>query len=83
MLVINPDECIDCGVCEPECPADAIRPDGDKSQDLTRWLKVNDVFSRQWPQVTTARPHADDAKQYDGEPNKFDRYFSVKPGQGD
>ena len=29
MLVIHPDECIDCGVCEPECPADAIRPDGD------------------------------------------------------
>ena len=29
MLVIHPDECIDCGVCEPECPADAIRPDTD------------------------------------------------------
>jgi ferredoxin len=27
MLVIHPDECIDCGVCEPECPVDAIKPD--------------------------------------------------------
>jgi ferredoxin len=27
MLVIHPDECIDCGVCEPECPVEAIKPD--------------------------------------------------------
>ena len=83
MLVINPDECIDCGVCEPECPADAIRPHTDKREDLTRWLKLNDEYSRAWPQVTKARPHDPLAKEYDGEPHKFEKYFSALPGQGD
>ena len=39
MLVIHPDECIDCGVCEPECPADAIRPDTEP--DLDNWVTFN------------------------------------------
>ena len=39
MLVIHPDECIDCGVCEPECPADAIKPDTEPG--LEKWLEVN------------------------------------------
>ena len=39
MLVIHPDECIDCGVCEPECPAEAIKPDTESS--LETWLKLN------------------------------------------
>ena len=83
MLVINPDECIDCGVCEPECPADAIRPHTDKREDLTRWLKLNDEYSRSWPQVTKARPHDPSAAGYDGEPHKLEKYFSALPGRGD
>src|SRR6266849_24235 len=43
MLVINPSECIDCGVCEPECPADAIKPDSDDG--LETWLELNANFS--------------------------------------
>jgi len=39
MLVIHPDECIDCGVCEPECPAEAILPDTDPGAEA--WLKLN------------------------------------------
>src|SRR5690606_32469666 len=39
MLVIHPDECIDCGVCEPECPADAIKPDTEPG--LEKWLQIN------------------------------------------
>ena len=39
MLVIHPDECIDCGVCEPECPVDAIKPDTEPG--LEQWLKLN------------------------------------------
>ena len=38
MLAINPDECIDCGVCEPECPIDAIKPE---SPDLLNWIEIN------------------------------------------
>ena len=45
MLVIHPDECIDCGVCEPECPADAIKPDTE--QGLEKWLEVNGEYAGQ------------------------------------
>ena len=45
MLVINPDECIDCGVCEPECPIDAIKSDADSSvEDKEKWLLINKSF---------------------------------------
>ena len=43
MLVIHPDECIDCGVCEPECPADAIKPDTESG--LEKWLEVNTEYA--------------------------------------
>src|ERR1700760_4357163 len=43
MLVIHPDECIDCGVCEPECPADAIKPDTEPG--LEKWLEVNTEYA--------------------------------------
>ncbi len=42
MLVINPNECIDCGVCEPECPAEAILPDTESG--LEQWLELNTSF---------------------------------------
>ena len=38
MLVINPEECIDCGVCVPECPVDAIK---EESPDLIKWIEIN------------------------------------------
>ena len=50
MLVINPNECIDCGVCEPECPAEAILPDTESG--LEKWLELNTTFSAQWPNLT-------------------------------
>ena len=57
MLVIHPDECIDCGVCEPECPADAIRPDTEP--DTEKWVEFNRKYSEVWPVlVTTPRPAA-------------------------
>jgi ferredoxin len=68
MLVIHPDECIDCGVCEPECPVDAIKPDTEPG--LEQWLKLN------------AEPPAD-AKEWEGKSDKFAQYFSPNPGEGD
>ena len=50
MLVIHPDECIDCGVCEPECPAEAIKPDTEPN--LEQWLKLNADMSQNWPNIT-------------------------------
>jgi ferredoxin len=81
MLVIHPDECIDCGVCEPECPVDAIKPDTEPG--LERWLQLNREFSEQWPNITVkkaADPEAEALKDVKG---KYEKYFSAKPGSGD
>ena len=50
MLVIRPDECIDCGVCEPECPVEAIKPDTEPG--LEDFLKLNADFAKIWPNIT-------------------------------
>lgn len=55
MLVIHPDECIDCGVCEPECPADAIKPDTEPG--LEKWLQVNADYAKSWPNITQKKNH--------------------------
>jgi ferredoxin len=80
MLVINPTECIDCGVCEPECPVDAIIPDNVEGAD--KWLYINEEYSAKWPNITEKRPDdvPSDAEEYALEPNKFERFFSEKPG---
>ena len=53
MLVIHPDECIDCGVCEPECPVDAIKPDTEPG--LEKWLELNRKYSETWPNITSKK----------------------------
>ena len=75
-LAINPDECIDCGVCEPECPAEAIVPDN--LDDGTKWLDINEKYSQTWPNITTKKESPADAKDYEGVENKFEKYFSEK-----
>src|SRR5215467_11037204 len=50
MLVIHPDECIDCGVCEPECPPEAIKPDTEAGMD--QWVELNRQYSESWPNIT-------------------------------
>ena len=52
-LVIHPDECIDCGVCEPECPAEAIKPDTEPGLD--KWLKINADYAKIWPNITVKK----------------------------
>lgn len=81
MLIIHPDECIDCGVCEPECPAEAIKPDTEPG--LEKWLEVNAEYAKSWPNITQKKDPPDDAKEFDGKPGKFEQFFSPKPGTGD
>ena len=50
MLAIKPDECIDCGVCEPECPIDAIKPDTEEG--ASDWVEHNTKFGNLWPNIT-------------------------------
>lgn len=81
MLVINPDECIDCGVCEPECPIEAIIPDTEGEAD--KWLELNREFSEKWPVITQIKPSPPDADEYKNVKNKYPDMFSKKPGDGD
>ncbi len=81
MLVIHPDECIDCGVCEPECPVEAIKADTESG--LVRWLELNAEYALKWPNITVKRDPPPDAKQFEGVENKFQSHFSPEPGEGD
>src|SRR5882757_7184865 len=81
MLVIHPDECIDCGVCEPECPADAIKPDTEPG--LEKWLEVNTEYAKSWPNITQKKDSPADAKEFEGMEGKYEKFFSKEPGSGD
>ena len=71
MLVIDPDVCIDCGVCVPECPANAIFPE---SEDLLEWIELNREKSKVWPVLAQKKPHTQDAKSFDGMQNKLEQF---------
>lgn len=81
MLVIHPDECIDCGVCEPECPAEAIVSDIDDR--AAKFLELNREYAEKWPNITQTKEHPKDAKDFEGVEGKFEKYFSPNPGEGD
>ncbi|MCF8495127.1 MAG: ferredoxin family protein [Alphaproteobacteria bacterium] len=81
MLVINPDECIDCGVCEPECPIDAILPDTDSRAE--NWLDLNKRYADLWPNLTRKRPPMPEAEEMKEVQEKLEKYFSPEPGEGD
>lgn len=71
-LVINPDECIDCGVCIPECPIGAIVKDDDKqTENLPFWIDLNTRLSEQWPNITKKKDALPDAAEWNGKPNKL------------
>lgn len=80
MLVINPDECIDCGVCEPECPAEAIHPD--TSEGMETWVEINRQYAGQWPNINRKGDAPADAQEWVGVGNKFEEHFSKNPGKG-
>ena len=63
MLVIDPDGCIDCGVCEPECPAEAILPD---TMVAEKWIRLNEDYSQKWPLITHSGEAPIDADAFDG-----------------
>jgi len=73
MLVIHPDECIDCGVCEPECPAEAILSDTEPEAD--KWLELNTKYSQVWPNISIKGDEPADADEYKGVEGKLEKYF--------
>jgi ferredoxin len=79
MLVIHPDECIDCGVCEPECPAEAIIPDTDARAE--RWLELNRDYAVKWPNLTRKIDQLPEADEMKDVADKM-KFFSAEPGKG-
>ncbi len=75
MLAINPDECIDCGVCEPACPAEAIQPGLDSN---IFWQELNRQLSSQWPNISIKKDPMDDAEKQKHEKDKI-HYLSKNP----
>lgn len=71
-MAINPRECIDCGVCVPECPVDAIVPDTDEDIDIIFWTNLNQRLSDKWPNIVNKKDPLSDADQWNGKPNKLD-----------
>lgn len=63
-LVINPDECIDCALCEPECPVNAIYSEDELPEDQQHFLKLNAELAQQWPNITVKKAAPPDAEEW-------------------
>lgn len=70
-LVIDPEECIDCTLCEPECPAEAIFAEDDLPEDQEHFLQLNAELAKQWPVITEVKEPLPEAKEWDGKPGKL------------
>jgi ferredoxin len=70
MLVIDPDECIDCTLCEPECPAEAIFSEDEVPADQKDFIPLNAELAKKWPVITEAGTPPADADQWDKKPGK-------------
>ena len=80
-LAINPEDCIDCGACEPECPTEAIFEEDDLPEKWHSYIELNAQYADEWPNITSkkdAMDKADDWKEVDEKADKF----SPDPGDG-
>ena len=72
ILVIDPDECIDCGLCEPECPVNAIYADMDTPADQQEFLELNNKLAKEWPVINEKKEPLEDAAEWDGKAGKLE-----------
>ena len=70
-LVIHPDECIDCALCEPECPIDAILSEDELPADQENFLELNAELAEVWPNITENKDAPADAADWEGKPGKL------------
>jgi ferredoxin len=71
MLIIHPDECIDCALCEPECPVDAIFSEDELPEDQKEFLAIATELVESWPNITERKDALPDAEKWNGVPNKI------------
>ena len=70
-MVIDPDECIDCTLCEPECPAEAIFAEDELPDGADNFIALNEELSRKWPVITEKTDPLPDAAKWDGVADKL------------
>jgi ferredoxin len=71
MLVINPEECIDCNLCVPECPVEAIFPEDEIPPGQEQFLQINAELAAKWPVLDVIKPAPADADEWKGVPDKL------------
>jgi ferredoxin len=71
-LAIDPDECIDCTLCEPECPINAIYPEDDVPAGQEQFVALNKELAKAWPVITVRKDALSDAKEWENKENKLD-----------
>lgn len=71
-LVIDPDECIDCTLCEPECPAEAIFAEDELPESQEGFIAINAELAKIWPVITDVKDAPEDADEWNGKENKID-----------
>ena len=79
-LVIHPDECIDCALCEPECPVDAIFSEDELPEDEQEYLEINAELCETWPNITEKKDPLPDAEEWAEIKNKREH---LEMGQDD
>jgi len=70
-LVIDPDECIDCTLCEPECPAEAIHAEDEIPEGMEMFIELNAELSQKWPSITEVKDPLPDADEWNGKSGKL------------
>jgi len=71
-LVIDPDECIDCTLCEPECPAEAIFAEDELPENQEHFIALNADLAKSWPIITEVKDAPEDADEWNGKPDKIE-----------
>ncbi len=71
-LVIDPDECIDCTLCEPECPAEAIFAEDELPENQEHFIALNADLAKTWPVITEVKDAPEDADDWNGKENKIE-----------
>lgn len=70
-LVIDPDECIDCTLCEPECPVEAIYSEDELPEGQEQFLELNAELAKIWPVIAEIKDPPSDARDWEGVPDKL------------
>lgn len=78
-LVIHPDECIDCALCEPECPVNAIFAEDELPDDQQEFLEINADLAEKWPNITEMKDGLEDAAEWEDVPGKRDKLVREWP----